>query len=92
MIQTLRTMFTAHPSSVDESYGQHFGVAISYAARLFAAGFCAFVHAILPFAFEKTASGMIRSMVADMDRRAGARTASQQGEAVRGVMGRPEAA
>ena len=91
MIQTLRTMFTAHPSSINESYGQHFGVALSYAARLFAAGFCALVHAILPFAFEKTASGMIRGMVADMDRRAGAR-AVQHGDAVPGAMRRPEAA
>ncbi len=61
--------FTAHPHAVGESYIQHFSVALSYAGRLFAAAFCALVHAILPFMFEKTASGMLRKMVADMDRR-----------------------
>ncbi len=61
--------FTDHPHAVGESYTEHFGVAMRYAGRLFAASFCAFVHAILPFAFEKTASTMIRKMVDDMNRR-----------------------
>ncbi|MGL4727520.1 MAG: DUF6356 family protein [Bosea sp. (in: a-proteobacteria)] len=66
---SLRDAFTAHPAAVGESYWQHFGVALKYAGWLFAASFCALVHALLPFMFEKTASGMIRAMVADMDRR-----------------------
>lgn len=61
--------FTAHPHAVGESYTEHFGVAMSYSFRMFRAGFCALVHAFLPFAFEKTASTMVRQMVADMDRR-----------------------
>jgi hypothetical protein len=65
----VRTAFTAHPASVGESYIEHFGVALKYAGWLAAASFCALVHAVLPFMFEKTASGMIRAMVADMDRR-----------------------
>lgn len=65
----LRTAFTAHPASVGESYLEHFGVAMKYAGWLAAASFCALVHAFLPFLFEKTASGMIRAMVADMDAR-----------------------
>ncbi len=64
-----KNMFTAHPHAVGESYTEHFGVAMRYSGRLFYASFCAFVHAFLPFAYEKTASTMIRSMVADMDRR-----------------------
>jgi hypothetical protein len=66
---SLRHVFTAHPASVGESYVQHLAVAMKYSGWLFAAGFCALVHAVLPFLFETTASGMIRAMVADMDRR-----------------------
>jgi Family of unknown function (DUF6356) len=61
--------FTDHPHAVGESYTQHFGVAMRYSGKLFAASFCAFVHALLPFAFEKTASTMIRKMVDDMNSR-----------------------
>jgi hypothetical protein len=60
-------LFTDHPHAVGESYTEHFGVAMRYSGRLFAASFCAFVHALLPFAFEKTASTMIRKMVDDMN-------------------------
>jgi hypothetical protein len=62
-------LFTTHPHAVGESYVRHFGVALSYSGRMFAAAFCALVHAVLPFMFEKTASGMLRKMVADMDSR-----------------------
>lgn len=69
MLARLKTLFTHHPDSVGETYGQHFGVAMSYAGRMAVASFCAFVHALLPFLFEKTASTMIRGMVAEMDAR-----------------------
>jgi hypothetical protein len=65
----LTRLFTQHPEAVGESYGEHFGVALRYSGKMFAAGFCALVHAFLPFCFEKTASGIVRGMVADMDRR-----------------------
>jgi hypothetical protein len=70
MTSQLHRLFTHHPDSVGESYGEHFGVAASYGLRLLAASACALVHAVLPFCFEKTASTMVRRMVADMDRRA----------------------
>jgi hypothetical protein len=66
---SLVKLFTQHPETVGETYGEHFGVAMRYSGRMFAASFCAFVHAFLPFCFEKTASTMARRMVADMDRR-----------------------
>jgi hypothetical protein len=62
-------LFTRHPEAVGETYGEHFGVALSYSGTMFKAAFCALVHAFLPFCFEKTASGIVRRMVADMDRR-----------------------
>ena len=52
-------LFTAHPASVEESYLQHAAFAGRFSLALFAAAFAAAVHAIFPFAFEKTASGIV---------------------------------
>ena len=83
MTQPLHRLFTHHPESVGESYGQHFGVALGYGLRLIAAGACALVHAVLPFCFEKTASTMVRRMVADMDRRSASSTPAPRSESAR---------
>ncbi len=56
------TLFTAHPASVDESFGEHFLFALKFAALLFAAAGAALVHAVLPFMFEKTASKIIAKL------------------------------
>ncbi len=55
-------LFTAHPASVDESFGEHFLFAMKFAGLLFAAAGAALVHAILPFMFEKTASKIIAKL------------------------------
>lgn len=57
-------LFTAHPASVDESFGAHFLFALRFAALLFAAAGAALVHAILPFLFEKTASRIVARLYA----------------------------
>ncbi len=62
MARSLSQLFTDHPSSVDESYLQHMRFAGGFSGRLFLAGCAALVHALLPFLFEKTASGMIDAM------------------------------
>ena len=54
-----KNIFTEHPNSVNETYLEHMHMSGSFAVSLFAAAFCAAVHAILPFMFEKTASGII---------------------------------
>lgn len=59
-------LFLAHPEALDETYGQHMGHAMSYSGRLFKAAFCAFIHGIFPFLFEKTASNAIKAMHAEM--------------------------
>ena len=64
MIATMKTLFTAHPQSVDENYFEHMAFAGKFSGKLFLAGFCALVHAVLPFMFEKTASRMIAEMYA----------------------------
>lgn len=58
----LRSKFTEHPASVGESYAEHFVQAMGFSlALLKAAGACA-VHAVLPFAFEKTGSRHIEML------------------------------
>ena len=63
-MQSLKSLFTEHPASVDENYFQHMGVAFSFAGTLALAAGAAAVHAILPFMFEKTASQMIARLYA----------------------------
>jgi hypothetical protein len=66
MSNPVKSLFMAHPEALNESYGQHMGHAMGYSGRLFAASFCAFVHGIFPFLFEKTASNAIKAMHAEM--------------------------
>ena len=60
----LSKTFLDHPRSVDESYLQHARFAARFSLRLFAAGFAALVHAIIPCLFEKTASRIIADLYA----------------------------
>ncbi len=57
-------VFLEHPRSVDESYIEHAVFAGRFSLWLFAAGFAALIHAVIPCAFEKTASRMIAEMYA----------------------------
>lgn len=64
MIATARALFLDHPQKVDETYLQHMGFAARFSATLFLAAGAALVHAVLPFAFEKTASRMVARLYA----------------------------
>ena len=55
-------LFTAHPSSVDETYLEHSGFAFRFAGWLALAAMAAVVHAIFPWMFEKTASQIIAKL------------------------------
>lgn len=68
-MHTLTKWFTAHPDSVGESYWQHFGVAFGFAGALAAAALAALVHAVLPCAFERTASDAVARLHAQLQRR-----------------------
>ena len=59
---TILKLFTDHPASVNESYVEHMEMSGSFAFWLFIAGFCATVHAIFPFLFEKTGSRIITKL------------------------------
>jgi hypothetical protein len=64
MITATKKLFLTHPQSVDESYLEHMAFASRFSGKLFLAAGAALVHAVLPFMFEKTASGMIAEMYA----------------------------
>ncbi len=55
-------LFLDHPRSVDESYSEHAVFAFGFSLRLFGAAFAALFHAVLPFAFEKTASRIVADL------------------------------
>lgn len=60
----ITSLFTTHPASVDESFGEHFLFATRFSGLLFAAAGAALVHAIFPFLFEKTASKIVARLYA----------------------------
>ena len=44
-------LFTDHPASVDETYGQHFVAAAGFGFRMIWGGIVCLVHALVPGAF-----------------------------------------
>jgi len=58
----LINLFMAHPESVDEGYFEHMRFAATFGFWLALAAGAAFIHAILPFACEKTASSIIKRL------------------------------
>lgn len=73
LIGNVNRAFSEHPASVGESYSEHFATAGGFGWALLKASFACFVHALLPFAFEKTGSKAITElharMVSNRDRR-----------------------
>lgn len=51
--------FTEHPASVNESYCQHLRAASTFAYKLLVASMVCFIHAFLPFLFEKKGSQIV---------------------------------
>jgi hypothetical protein len=58
----LRSLFTEHPASVDETYTEHMGVAFSFALLMFLGSLACLVHAFLPFLCVKTGSETIAEL------------------------------
>ncbi len=52
-------LFTRHPHSVGETYWQHLCFAIKFGVYMLLGSITAFIHAIFPFLFEKTTSGIL---------------------------------
>ncbi len=58
----MQKLFTQHPETVGETYFQHMYSASSFGVKMLGGAFCCFVHAILPFMFEKKASQVITDL------------------------------
>jgi hypothetical protein len=54
--------FTEHPASVGEGYFEHLRHASGFAASMISGGFACLVHAVLPFLFTHTGSGVVASL------------------------------
>jgi hypothetical protein len=59
---SLSKLFTEHPASVGESYGEHFAMATGFGIRMILGGFACMIHGLLPFLFVKTGSQQITSL------------------------------
>jgi len=62
----LSELFTRHPASVGETYTEHMHVAAGFGLRLLLASMACFVHALLPFLFERTGSTAIQALHGSM--------------------------
>jgi len=51
----MKNPFAEHPRAVNESYGEHFGFALRFGAKMTRGGLAAMVHAVFPFLFVSTA-------------------------------------
>jgi hypothetical protein len=61
-VEMIRSLFLSHPESVGETYLEHQGVALSFAAELLTAGVACAVHAVVPGLFPRTASRVIERL------------------------------
>jgi hypothetical protein len=58
----LKRLFTDHPASVGETYGQHLLMAFGFGARMVAAGCACLLHGVFPWLFRTTGSDAIRAL------------------------------
>jgi hypothetical protein len=52
-------LFTEHPATVGETYGEHFRVATSFATAMLVGGIACLFHAVFPFVCVTTGSRTI---------------------------------
>lgn len=72
----IRRLFLDHPASVGETYPEHFGVAARFGARMLLGGAGALVHAVLPFACQRTGSRTVAALHREVVANRGARRAA----------------
>lgn len=77
-MKMLDDLFLAHPRAAGESYFEHMAFAFRFSFRLFRAAGAAFIHGIVPEAFETTSSTTILTMGDELRAR---RAALAQGKA-----------
>lgn len=62
----LARLFTEHPASVGESYGEHLAMASGFGIRMILGGMACLIHGLLPFLFVKTGSKQITTLHSTM--------------------------
>jgi hypothetical protein len=62
----LHRLFTDHPESIGETYGEHLVRATVFGGRMVVAGLACMLHALLPFVFVRTGSEAIEELNAQM--------------------------
>jgi len=62
----MHRLFTEHPASVVETYGEHLVHASCFGGRMVLAGLACMLHALLPFLFVRTGSQAIEELNAKM--------------------------
>ena len=67
----MTNIFTKHPNEVGETYLEHMFNAMRYSLTFLFLFVIAFIHAILPCLFKKTASDIVCEMSSDMECRKG---------------------
>lgn len=55
-------LFTDHPASVGESYGEHLAMATGFGLRMILGGCACLIHGLLPFLFLRTGSKQISTL------------------------------
>ena len=62
-------IFTKHPEEVGETYLEHMFNALRYSLTFLFLFVVAFIHAIIPFLFTRTASCVIQEMARHIEKR-----------------------
>jgi hypothetical protein len=62
----MHKLFTQHPASIGETYGEHLVHASCFGARMILAGLACMLHALLPFLCVRTGSQAIEELNAKM--------------------------
>jgi hypothetical protein len=61
-MERLGTLFTEHPTTVGETYGEHLAHASDFGVRMILGGLACLVHGLLPFLFVRTGSTVIAAL------------------------------
>ncbi|MBC8227471.1 MAG: hypothetical protein H8E74_10140 [Gammaproteobacteria bacterium] len=69
MFKRINNLFTEHPSSLNESYFEHFLCAFTYGIRIVFSGFACLIHSVFPFLFKTAASDLANEIVNDVTSR-----------------------
>lgn len=82
----LTAMFTEHPASVDETYGEHFRTAMYFSGQMAKASMACALHALVPSMCCTTGSDKIKQLYGEVTNR-GPQAMPVDGKAAAGAAG-----